>query len=281
MNQNFQIGDFCFRIAADDTIPVPGNFMKFTADPASIPVYTYHMHVEEELPAPTGRLIVKRPDLYVYQTDSGEKRYLSDFTPDSFWGSFCEVSESQADVTILKKELPMLHYDTYFCSLLMLEKQMILRDSLILHSAYIVYQDEAILFSAPSQTGKSTQAALWEKYRKSYTVNGDRSLLRKINGRWYACSWPVCGSSGICNIKDTPIHAIVMLRQGKKNIASPLPAIHAFTELYAQITSNKWNRAFVQRAMDDLENLISSVPVWQLTCDISENAVKCLEKALY
>lgn len=281
MNQNFQIGDFCFRIAADDTIPVPDNFMKFTADPASIPVYTYRMHVEEELPAPTGRLIVKRPDLYVYQTDSGEKRYLSDFTPDSFWGSFCEVSESQADVTILKKELPMLHYDTYFCSLLMLEKQMILRDSLILHSAYIVYQDEAILFSAPSQTGKSTQAALWEKYRKSYTVNGDRSLLRKINGRWYACSWPVCGSSGICNIKDTPIHAIVMLRQGKKNIANPLPAIHAFTELYAQITSNKWNRAFVQRAMDDLGNLISSVPVWQLTCDISENAVKCLEKALY
>lgn len=281
MNQNFQIGAFCFRIIADDAIPVPDNFMKFTADSASIPVYTYHLYVEEKLPEPTGRLIAERPNLKVYQTAAGEERYLSDFTPDRFWGYFCEVSDSQADITILQKELPLLHYDTYFASLFMLEKQMILRDSLILHSAYIVYRDEAILFSAPSQTGKSTQAALWEKYRSSFTVNGDRSLLRKINGRWYACSWPVCGSSGICNIQDTPIHAIVMLRQGEKNIANPLPAIHGFTELYAQITSNKWNRAFVQRAMDDLENLISNVPIWQLTCDISEDAVKCLEGALY
>ena len=216
MNQNFQIGDFCFRIAADDTIPVPGNFMKFTADPASIPVYTYHMHVEEELPAPIGRLIVERQNMRIYLTEIGEERYLSNYTPDSFWGYYREISESESDITIRRAELTMLQYDTCFASLLMLEKQMIQRDSMILHSAYIVYQDEAILFSAPSQTGKSTQAALREKYRKSYTVNGDRSLLRKINGRWYACSWPVCGSSGICNIKDTPIHAIVMLRQGKK-----------------------------------------------------------------
>lgn len=281
MNQIFKIGDFCFRITTDEAIPVPSNFMKFTAGADSKPVYTYHMHVVDQLSSPTGRLIAERQNMRVYQTETGEERYLSDYTPDSFWGCYHEMSESEASAAILRQKLPDLCYDTCFDSLLMLEKQMIRRDSLILHSAYIVYKNEAILFSAPSQTGKSTQAGLWEKYRHSFTVNGDRSLLRKIDGRWYACSWPVCGSSGICNIQNSPIRAIVMLRQGKKNSASPLPAIQAFTELYAQITSNKWNRSFVERAMDDLENLISSVPVWQLTCDISEDAVKCLEDALY
>ena len=63
--------------------------------------------------------------------------------------------------------------------------------------------------------GKSTQAGLWERYRGAKIVNGDRALLRKINGSWAACGWPVCGSSDICLLGDTPIHAIIMLYMTK------------------------------------------------------------------
>ena len=68
MNQNFQIGDFCFRITTDEAIPVPGNFMKFTAGADAKPVYTYRMHVVDQLPAPAGRLIAERQNMRVYQT---------------------------------------------------------------------------------------------------------------------------------------------------------------------------------------------------------------------
>ena len=30
-----------------------------------------------------------------------------------------------------------------------------------------------------------------------------------------------------------------------------------------------------------MENLILQVPVWQLTCDMTEDAVKCLEDAIF
>ena len=158
---------------------------------------------------------------------------------------------------------------------------MIRWDSMILHCAYIKYHGKAILFSAPSETGKSTQAGLWERYRGSETVNGDRALLRKIDGRWIACGWPVCGTSEICHLKDTPIHAVVMLRQGKENHVERLSPVQGFAQLYSQITVNQWNRDFVQRTAELIEDLVVHVPVWQLTCNISENAVRCLETVLF
>lgn len=57
---------------------------------------------------------------------------------------------------------------------------------LVLHSAYIVTRGgEGILFSGPSGIGKSTQAALWERFAGARTVNGDRALVpaRRKNGR--------------------------------------------------------------------------------------------------
>lgn len=157
---------------------------------------------------------------------------------------------------------------------------MIRHDSLILHCAYVRCQRRAILFSAPSGVGKSTQADLWKRFRQSETINGDRALLRKIDGVWNACGWPVCGSSEICHAEDTPIRAIVMLRQGKENHAERLSLSQAFSLLYAQITVNRWNVDFVQRALSLLEELIREVPVYQLTCTISRTAVEVLEDAL-
>ncbi|WP_370839368.1 hypothetical protein [Intestinibacter bartlettii] len=38
----------------------------------------------------------------------------------------------------------------------------------------LIGKDKGILFSAPSGTGKSTQADLWEKYENAEIINGDR-----------------------------------------------------------------------------------------------------------
>ena len=152
--------------------------------------------------------------------------------------------------------------------------------ALILHSAYMNYRGKAVLFSAPSETGKSTQANLWEKYRDTYTVNGDRSLLIRENDGWYAYGWPICGSSEICRNEVYPIQAIVMLKQAKENKAYPLKGFQAMREVMEQITINTWDREFQIRVMDQLEKLLNEIPVYRLECNISEEAVKCLEEVL-
>ena len=55
----------------------------------------------------------------------------------------------------------------------------------------------------------------------------------------------------------------------------------AFRQLYPQVTVNQWNPEFVQAAINGIEDLILQVPVWQLICDISEEAVQCLENVLF
>ena len=76
-------------------------------------------------------------------------RYAADFTVDS-----------------VLRHLPLSHILLKF-------------DAFVLHGAHIVVDGEAIVFSAPSGTGKSTQAELWRRHRSAAVINGDRVLVRK------------------------------------------------------------------------------------------------------
>lgn len=44
---------------------------------------------------------------------------------------------------------------------------------------------------------------------------------------------------------------------------------------------NRWNRDAVERAAELLEEVVSEIPVYHLRCTISEEAVTCLEEAVY
>lgn len=65
--------------------------------------------------------------------------------------------------------------------------------------------------------GKTTQAELWRDYRGGLIVNGDASLIRKVDDVWQAFGTPVHGSSPYCENRQAPIAALIALRQGKEN----------------------------------------------------------------
>ena len=299
MDRIFQIGNFTFRLCCPDEVTPPENFMKFVcefdgsgqsemrdaAECICTPEYTYHIVVSDDLPQVEGKIIAQRPDLTVFrreteQGESLESRLIGVKGNPEYYACYREVSGNRAEVTLVRDRIAELHIDPMFTSLLALERRLVKKDSMILHCAYVEYQGEAILFSAPSETGKTTQANLWEKYRGSRTVNGDRSLLGKIDGRWTAQGWPVCGTSEVCNNEAIPIKAVVMLSQAKENRAERLTPGHAFPLLYSQITVNKWNTPDHIHIMDLIEDFLGNVPVLHLGCTISEEAVTCLEKAL-
>ena len=227
-----------------------------------------------------GKVLARRPDLLVFQGEAGESRLIGVKGTEGYYACYQEVASDKARVLLARDRIQGLHIDPVFTSLLALERRLIARDSLILHCAYMVYQREAILFSAPSETGKTTQANLWEKYRGSRTVNGDRALLGRKDGRWTAQGWPVCGTSEVCHNEDTPIRAVVMLSQAKENHAERMTPGKAFPLLYSQITVNKWNVEDHVHTLDLIEEFLGSVPVIHLGCTISEEAVTCLERAL-
>ena len=280
MDKLFRIGEFCFRVIPELPYAAPDHFQQFAIETGK-PEYTYHIQEVQALPGLEGKRIARRPDMEVFQEGTKESRLIGIKGTSGYYAYYREISSRKADIWVTKLVQELMPSDTVYGSLFALDRRMIERGGMILHCAYIEHHGKGILFSAPSGVGKSTQAALWEKYRNSVTVNGDRALLRKKEGKWLACAWPVCGSSQICKRVDVPVHAIVMLRQGKKNSVMRLSPIEAFRQLYPQVTVNQWNPEFVQAAINGIEDLILQVPVWQLTCDISEEAVQCLENALF
>ena len=292
MDKIFQIGDFTFRLCCPDEITPPPNFMLFErgdtesvsgggdAGEAEKPQYTYRMHVASELPEPEGKVIASRPDLVVFENERGESRLIGVKGTEGYYACYQETSPDCAEITFARDRIGGLHIDPVFSSLLALERRLVKRDNMILHCAYVEYRGEAILFSAPSETGKTTQANLWEKYRGSRTVNGDRSLLGKKDGRWTAQGWPVCGTSEVCHDEAFPIRAVVMLSQAKENRAVKMTPGQAFPLVYSQITVNRWNREDHIHTMDLIQDLLESVPVYHLGCTISEEAVECLARSL-
>ena len=287
----YKIGHVFIELNMPEEMMMPDNMLKFQVSGNELQnslKMRYYLDFVDDISVTEKEMDVqkiegkeaKRDNIRVFQTGKGECRCINFVGDDLPYAVTLKESGDVTRIWFRKACAHMLLFDTVFVSALALEKLMIDADALILHSAYMNYNGRAILFSAPSETGKSTQASLWEKYRGTYTVNGDRSLLIRGSDGWYAYGWPICGSSEICINEVHPVHAIVMLKQAKENKVYPLKGFSALREVMEQITINTWDREFQLKVMDQLEVLLGEIPVYMLECDISEDAVKCLEAEL-
>lgn len=161
-----------------------------------------------------------------------------------------------------------------------LEHMLTALGAISLHSSFITHGGQAVLFSAPSGTGKSTQAALWEQHAHAEQINGDRSVIRCVDGVWTAFGFPFAGSSGIYKNKSAPIRAIVVLRQAKDNTIERLGASEAFRLLYSETAIQRWNTQGHAAAVDLLIRLSAAVPVYRLCCTPDARAVELLRQTL-
>ncbi|MCR5295008.1 MAG: hypothetical protein K6E30_07530 [Lachnospiraceae bacterium] len=275
----FQIGDFCFTLTYPEVITPPDNFMLFEVT-GGRPSYSFNIEPADRIDRCRGTVAAKRENAVIFSENGLESRLIGTEGQDDYYAYYREISDNHAEIILAVDTIPDLKYDTVFNSLFALERHEIAYDSLILHCAYMDHHGKAVLFSAPSGTGKSTQADLWYKYRGKPTINGDRGLIQRTEKGWLVHGWPVCGSSGICHNISMPIRSIVMLGQAAENSIRPVCGVEAFRLLYSQITVNRWNQSHVMKAMDLIEKLLFEVPVFLLRCDISEDAVKCLEDSL-
>lgn len=150
----------------------------------------------------------------------------------------------------------------------------------ILHAACISLDGKAIVFTAPSGTGKSTQAELWHRFRGAEIINGDKTLLAELDGKEFACGLPLAGTSGICHNENLPLRTIVLLRQNPGNEICRLRGARAAKALVEQLYSQPWDAATVQLSLALALRVSARIPVFELRCVPDETAVQCLERAL-
>ena len=161
-----------------------------------------------------------------------------------------------------------------------LETVLLRHERCILHASFISVQGEAILFTAPSGTGKSTQAELWHLFRGARIINGDKAVLQNRGDEVFACGLPLCGSSGICLNDTVPLSAVVVLAQGKENSVKRLRGAQAVKAVLPQIYTQPRDPEAVNGAITAAIRIAEHVPVYFLHCLPNESAVACLEEML-
>lgn len=173
------------------------------------------------------------------------------------------------------------HPNMQLWNLIHLENYLLETGGIILHSCYTVFQGKAILFSAPSGTGKTTQANIWKRCYHSEIINGDKCLLQYADGCWWAMGYPYHGSAEECENRSYPISAITVVRQAYEDSVELIRPVHAVGLLYSESTVNSWDSVRVSTALGLLTDLVRNVPVVKLCCTMEDSAAHTLHDYIY
>ena len=150
----------------------------------------------------------------------------------------------------------------------------------LLHASFIEHEGGAILFTAPSETGKSTQARLWCEHMGAELINGDRAAVRIGDNGVMACGTPFAGSSDVRKNRTLPLKAIVYLTQAPENAVTRLRGVRAFRRVWEGCTVNTWDRDDMEKATKTVSEVISRVPVYHLACTPDRGAVEALKHTM-
>lgn len=192
---------------------------------------------------------------------------------------YTPADTSHSETFFTSKSFPVMMDSRYMWSSVSLAQLLLTKNAFFIHSSYISVGGKAILFSAASGTGKSTQAALWEKHRSAEVINGDKAGILVENGV-YACAAPFCGTSGICKNINLPLGAIVLLSQSAENSVRRLTGLEALQGVLKNVYLDLLAPNEQQMIFDLLIEMLKTVPVYSFGCTPDENAVAALEKAL-
>lgn len=252
----------------------------FLVDSVSDPhVFTFEFC--ESLPAPAGRCVIKTPAFCVYDENGISARYIGSVTHSWKDGYICAQHSGKNHRVLLKKSQFTDRVGTHTVLTAIAAEHLITQaDGVIFHCSYIEHNGKAILFTAPSETGKSTQADLWHKYRGADIVNGDRAAIRETGGQLYADGIPFSGSSAHCHNRTLPLAAIVYLGQAPATSVHRLKGYQAFAKVWEGVSINTWDSDDMQKASALVKKIAESIPVFHMPCTPDENAVIALEKAL-
>lgn len=188
-----------------------------------------------------------------------------------------------SDVTmyVRKSRLPgMIHSLGKALQLFPIRALLAQHSAMILHASQVVVGGRGILFTAPSGTGKSTQARLWNRWTNAPVICNDRTLLFKDDGRFSTSGFPVDGSDPVYSPLRHDLGAIVVLTQAPENTIQRLSPFRALKPLMEQTVCDIWDVPQREALLALWCSLLEHVPVYLLACTPDQYAVDCLRRQL-
>ena len=231
-------------------------------------------------PLTMGKKIFDEDEFFIYETEFGFTRQFTSIISKKPYAWLTPYNEYNYNLSYLSGREEDFKYSKNILEGINIESILNKFNGFILHSSFINWQNNGILFSAPSGTGKSTQADLWNKHENAEIINGDRAGVRNVDGVWSAYGLPVGGSSGIYKNKKAQISHIIVLRQGTENKLTRLSPRDAFIKIYSETTVHTWDDEFQNNILNMISDLVQNVPVYLYECLPDESAVEFLKEQI-
>lgn len=271
----------CKKLICIDAQSFPGDspvWAQFEADKGDADI-SIECRICEPFPEMQGRICGAETDYAVSVDGDTVYRALPMVKSHGALTIYRPADTSRSVTYFTQKSYPIMMDNRYMWSSVSLAQLMLPKSVFFLHSSFISVGGKAILFSAASGVGKSTQAALWQEHCGAEIINGDKSGILVENGV-FACGVPFCGTSGICKNRSFPLGAIVLLSQSKTNGVRRLTGVEALQGVLQNVHLDLLAPDERRRCVDLIIKLLADVPVYALACTPDKEAVIALEKEL-
>ena len=253
-----------------------GQFARFREEGGKLPSFSVCIDSLQKVKLPPFSVIKELGDYTYYQDDDRH-----------FWISFCnaymQLDDDYRGATVYLPDKPNSD-GSYEASYLLMQAYMcrlVTTGNFMIHSAAIVYKNNGILFCGLSGAGKSTQANLWKKHLQCSVLNYDKPCVIQENGRYYAHGSPWSGKEKLFKNEYVPLKAIVYVVQAKENRVRKLSPAEAMSHIFLHNYVYPFTEEIESQYLSAINAAAEHVAVYELSCNISEDAVETLYNALF
>lgn len=154
-------------------------------------------------------------------------------------------------------------------------------DAVVFHGAVIAYEGKAYAFTARSGVGKTTHIRLWlERFgKKVHVLNGDKPILRVIDGVIYAAGTPWRGKEGYGIPEMLPLEAVAFIDRAEEPSADEITLSDALVRFASQIYVPNEPRA-AALSLSVLNRVISGVKLFDVFANMKPESAEVSFKAL-
>jgi hypothetical protein len=265
--QKLRIGDISIGITTTNT-DLPRRLGFFSTLEEEEPNFKIQLKSSNYIPKPRGEMVIDegvkwlsslgKNDTIAYMCNEESDEVVSVMEIDEAW--------TNASVNYLENVANGQYSFTGLIGEILFRNLIIKYQGIQIHSAAIECEGKGIIFSAPSGTGKTTQANLWRLYKNAEIINGDRPIVCTHDNQPYVYGTPWSATSPDFANKKVPLTAIIMLAQAPENNIRQLSKKEAINWLMPRCFLPYHDKSLMELAISNIDRIITLIPVYLLEC---------------
>ncbi len=225
-------------------------------------------------------LVIEIDNQYSYILDACRK-YI--YTGDKSTNIFIKVTDEEIEKEKLIPDDELEKgYLEYICAYRKIATQLPKFDAFVMHGSVIKVNEKGIAFLASSGTGKTTHTIYWTQLcgRKMIFINGDKPIVRFIDGIPYAYGTPWAGKEGFNTNTRAVLTDLCFIERADHDEVKSISGIAVAAKLLNQIY-RPTNNEMLNKTYELVDKLSKSCNLRKIYCTKNITAAETAYKAIF